>query len=570
MTLTWRENEFKIGINMAGAVSAGAYTAGVLDFLMEALEEWQSAKGALREYLKNPGTGAPPPAVPLHDITIEVFSGASAGGMCAAIASVMVQSNFRHVTDAKAEQTNNRFYEAWVNQIDISKLLTANDLRNGGPLISLLDSSIIDEIAEGALKPGVPVTREYISKSLTLFLTLTNVRGVQYKLYDDPSPTVNEFTTYYGDRIQFETTAVSGVPSAPLAKPLPLGQADTGAWGLLREAAMATGAFPIFLAPRVLTRDLSDYNVPAWFGVNQPPPGPPIVSDLPVPPPPTIQTLNIDGGVTDNSPFNLAHDYLAGKNPLAANGHNPREAEKANCAVITVAPFPSTDRYDPDYFKKKRGLAEMLDKLVTVLVSQSRFQGESLSVLTSGTSFSRFVIAPSDPEETSRNALQCASLGAFGGFLERSFRAHDFLLGRRNCQRFLQCHFLLPFGNPVIQAGLAQADSFASTIKSDFGQDPERDCGAPGNWMPLIPLIGSARDAANRPARGAIAEERVKQIADQILSRLDAIKGPLLDGAQTGGVLKCLVGLACSWPVRAFFRSKIAGMLSDALEMRHE
>src|SRR5271163_2793770 len=31
---------FKIGINMAGAVSAGAYTAGVLDFLIEALDAW--------------------------------------------------------------------------------------------------------------------------------------------------------------------------------------------------------------------------------------------------------------------------------------------------------------------------------------------------------------------------------------------------------------------------------------------------------------------------------------------------------------------------------------------------
>ena len=29
---------------MAGAISAGAYTAGVLDFLMEAMDEWYAAK----------------------------------------------------------------------------------------------------------------------------------------------------------------------------------------------------------------------------------------------------------------------------------------------------------------------------------------------------------------------------------------------------------------------------------------------------------------------------------------------------------------------------------------------
>ena len=29
---------------MAGAISAGAYTAGVMDYLFEALESWQKAK----------------------------------------------------------------------------------------------------------------------------------------------------------------------------------------------------------------------------------------------------------------------------------------------------------------------------------------------------------------------------------------------------------------------------------------------------------------------------------------------------------------------------------------------
>src|SRR5258708_33698059 len=65
---------FKISINMAGAISAGAYTAGVLDFLTEALDAWYAAKRAGQD-------------VPIHDISIEAFSGASAGGMCAAISA---------------------------------------------------------------------------------------------------------------------------------------------------------------------------------------------------------------------------------------------------------------------------------------------------------------------------------------------------------------------------------------------------------------------------------------------------------------------------------------------------
>jgi predicted acylesterase/phospholipase RssA len=127
---TWRNDEFTIGINMAGAVSAGAYTAGVLDFLVEALEEWQRAKEAYKAYLANP---ASPPAspVPLHDLCIEVFSGASAGGMCAAIASVMLQHPFTHIRNGNQTGTSNTFYESWVNQIDIRKLLATEDVTEG-------------------------------------------------------------------------------------------------------------------------------------------------------------------------------------------------------------------------------------------------------------------------------------------------------------------------------------------------------------------------------------------------------------------------------------------------------
>jgi hypothetical protein len=59
MATKWTDKKtFHLGINMAGAVSAGAYTAGVLDFLMEALEQWYLAKST-------PGA-----AVPMHDVSI--------------------------------------------------------------------------------------------------------------------------------------------------------------------------------------------------------------------------------------------------------------------------------------------------------------------------------------------------------------------------------------------------------------------------------------------------------------------------------------------------------------------
>ncbi len=237
--------------------------------------------------------------------------------------------------------------------------------------------------------------------------------------------------------------------------------------------------------------------------------------------------------------------------------------------MISVAPFPSSDRYDPRYdVSKAQGPFPILGRLVTVLLSQSRFLGESLAVLTSGAAFSRFVIAPSDPSQKQKNALQCASLGAFGGFMERSFRAHDFLLGRRNCQMFLKTYFRLPLGNPIISEGQTQAGIYATAIAARFANDPPPGVTVPPAdkvWMPVIPLVGSAFNPVSYPARGTINRDAVQTIADLILKRLDAIKDPLLAEAPFAWLLKRFVGLICSWPTRLLVRAKIADALTSAL-----
>ncbi len=257
------DRKFHLGINMAGAISAGAYTAGVLDFLMQALEEWQTAKDAFRAWLANP-TGPMPTPVPLHDVSVDVFSGASAGGMCASIATVMVQQPFQHIFTGDEQNTTNTFYESWVNRIDIHPLLNTTDLSPGRPLLSLLDSTVIDQIADFALTPKTHQSRPYIASDLTLFVTLTNVTGVPYLLYSDPAPTVDEFTAYYADRLRFETTAAGAKPTGVCANALPANQPADLAWSLLKTAAKATGAVPVALASRIIERNTSDYATPGW------------------------------------------------------------------------------------------------------------------------------------------------------------------------------------------------------------------------------------------------------------------------------------------------------------------
>ncbi len=110
--------------------------------------------------------------------------------------------------------------------------------------------------------------------------------------------------------------------------------------------------------------------------------------------------------------------------------------------MVSIAPFPTMASYAVDYDPlQQAGVLRVMGRLFQALVSQSRFYGESLSHLMRGTTFSHFMVAPSDHELVEElkheavhhkpipKALQCALLAAFGGFFERGFRAHDYELG---------------------------------------------------------------------------------------------------------------------------------------------
>jgi predicted acylesterase/phospholipase RssA len=547
---------FKLGINMAGAISAGAYTAGVLDFLTEALDAWYAAK-------------ARGEIVPEHDVVIEIFSGASAGGMCAAISAVLLQNDFEHIQDVEKSGTTNRLFESWVNKIDIQQLLKTEDLAKNSSVISLLDSSIIDEIAEYALAAGETpkVSRPYVSPRLTLFLSLTNLRGVPYSLNGEAPGSIEESTFFYGDRIRFETVASSTTPASSLnAHPINLSvPGEAGGWTLLQQAAKATGAFPIFLAPRSILRKQEEYTPPMWESVtsavsNTPPPTKP---NFPMKLSNPFETLNVDGGVTNNDPFNYAHDYLLSLSPAQLA---PTGAEDTDRAVIGIAPFPTTEEYPEQYDSARiSNVFLAVSKLFSALISQSRFFGESLNQIMGGTTFSRFVIAPSDDELAKQYAekptaqppaLQCASLGAFGGFFEKEFRAHDYALGRRNCQKFLRDHFVLPEDNIVIKSGIQE--NLLQEIRSRFGRPAPGAYAGPSSvdsssqttpedidarekrWIPVIPLCSeNVLMPVPTRKRATISDAKIRLIVKLIGKRVRAIVG--LWRAQIP-----------SWPLRMF------------------
>ena len=140
---------FEIGLVMAGAVSAGAYTAGVMDFLMEALDKWYAAK---ERDIAASGSNEARWTVPPHDIKIKVISGTSAGAMTAALTAIAFNEDIEPIRPEptlEANQVKNRLYSTWVNDIDIGPMLSCGDKRTG--VQSLLNSKVLDDIARKAI-----------------------------------------------------------------------------------------------------------------------------------------------------------------------------------------------------------------------------------------------------------------------------------------------------------------------------------------------------------------------------------------------------------------------------------
>jgi hypothetical protein len=291
---------------------------------------------------------------------------------------------------------------------------------------------------------------------------------------------------------------------------------------------------------------------------------PPIAPNIPPQDGHPYVTLNVDGGVTNNDPFNYAHDYLNSLEPALDGSTSSLDPFTVDRSVIGIAPFPTTTPFDPNFnAQNASAVFAALPKLFNALIAQARFFGESLSAIMHGTTFDRYVIVPSDeelarkyadekvPAEHQSPALQCATLGAFGGFFLRGFRAHDYALGRRNAQKFLDTRFVLPARNPIIKAGLdvlnteaqqAARETFRRKPPGTYATPrPTTDTGtqstagadaAKDAWIPIIPLCGSARETVKHPARVQMSEKELEKIVGLLRKRLRVLGSAFVSQVQ--------------------------------------
>ena len=86
--------------------------------------------------------------------------------------------------------------------------------------------------------------------------------------------------------------------------------------------------------------------------------------------------------------------------------------------------------------------------------------------------------------------LACGSVGAFGGFLDISFRHHDYILGRMNAQRFLSGWFAVPVSHRLV----AQNWSPAQIAHWQFEITDPDDNTKIQKVVPIIPLFDGLGD----------------------------------------------------------------------------
>src|SRR5262249_1644826 len=112
---------------------------------------------------------------------------------------------------------------------------------------------------------------------------------------------------------------------------------------------------------------------------------------------------------------------------------------------------------------------------------------------------------------------------AFGGFFERKFRAHDFMLGRRNCQWFLRTQFVLPEANPLIGTGLA---GLTAEQKTSFAV-PRAQGKAAATGLTLYPIIPlttpDLRKPVPAPPREKMGPAKLQDIVTLIYERGRAV-----------------------------------------------
>ncbi len=472
---------------MAGAVSAGSYTAGVLDYLMETLSLWESAKE------KNRKLGVSHPdydfSVPMHEVEIDVLSGASAGGITSTLTLMsLLNSKHKPVNRFNQKGEDNLFYKCWVDMADdekektLEKLLDTGDLSKDKTPESLLNSKAIDVIAKEALTINTDVSYPpYVSKNLDLILTTTNLRGLNFKVDfsgDSKTNSANIITNHGGFfRYKVKNELLErGVPEDDSALYYVLDLNEVKDINYLKDATLSTAAFPIGLKSREIEiskkyiERYPNYLFGRRSGIE------PLILDNED----SYKFNSIDGGLINNEPYGIGIKVL--------NEKNENLKEKDNYAVVMVDPFPNQDN-NPSLFNPERNIWSVAKGMFKALRNQVMFNQDGIFDALSLSDRTKFLVAPSRKTMINGEAIReqhhlaSSPISGFAGFMDKKFRKHDFELGRKNCQDFLRYHFSVVMDNA--EKRLDSTITSEAMDRFSYANPPKDPNGA--RFFPIIP-----------------------------------------------------------------------------------
>jgi len=471
---------------MAGAVSAGAYTAGVMDYLLETLDRWEKAKDENKTALLKHGSieeaiaaGAYDPSVPMHTVSLEVIGGASAGGMTSCITTLALFEGFQFVDHRNPTGKGNRLFDTWVNLNDnqdaetLVQMCETSDLQNG-TIPSLLNSEAIDGIADKANDIVVSKSNSkdsqdwpsYIAKDLELIMTICSLRGVPLEINFGSALTEKSAETQQAQKgapahrmYMHKGIAHFTIDPEPLTNKdhlIPLDPNNAKDKQFAIECAKATGAFPVGLKARPIPHpDLPDYvtqrkyiaaHIRRMFESQE-------ININWDKIPEKFEFTAVDGGTINNEPFGEVLRVLEERTSHQANDKLQEHA------LMMIDPFPNFAEesavVQPNYILKT--IAEIVPNLLSAIRRQAMVKESDISKSFVRKDNMRFLIFPvrralkwdNDKQtETLQKddfPIACGGLDGFSGFFKREFREHDFFLGRKNCQSFLRKHFSVPF-----------------------------------------------------------------------------------------------------------------------------
>jgi hypothetical protein len=603
---------FELGLVLAGAVSAGAYSAGVLDYLVEVLDDWEVAKEA---DAKAHGADFARWSVPPHAVRIRVVAGASAGSVCSALVAVAAQRRFlpvratpANVAGPDAPRADNPFYDLWVNRLDIRGMLDTDDIGKTttlGTLPSVLNSGPVAAAAASALAShgpppagrDFPQTRRYFSDPLPVALSVANLNGVPFCYRFEGLEGARFATVRHADVMRFLVHA-DAKPAPPETAPggyrvvtgPPTDDKGTNPsahqWRALADAALGSGAFPVAFAPITLAKDPDDYRFDlrlrgdvlesqgtSWTQTAALSAGYATVAG-------TLQPAfdTVDGGTMNNQPFQYARSVLAG--PL---GDLDGEGLTARKAMMIIDPFPAEPPVEGDVEARSwsgtLGVGAAAAKLLRAWIDQARYDANDLALAADGELYSRFMLSPmrarrpAKPGEQGDTALGQAAIASgalqgFSGFLDRRFRHHDFLLGRRNAENFLRNYFALPAENTLFhQAWWAartaedQAQMRTLTAEPDSAKEVERLI------IPPLAAVARQRVATDDPDRAHEDETRRKHFVRRHLTEASpvwpgAVPGRPFDPVTLSGAISGRVDAVLTVVLRGFAGEVLRFLLS--------